>query len=126
MSTSQKIRVGVIGTGFGGLVQVPGFVKRPDVELVAIASEREKRAKEFGERFGVAGYGDYRRMLEEQELDLVSVTAPPYLHHEMVMAARAKGRSVLCEKPLAANLGEAREMLAAAEKAGVIHAVDHE
>lgn len=126
MSTRNSIRVGVIGTGFGGVVQLPGFRRSPGVELVAVASGRQERARELGERYGIAGYADYRRMLDEQELDLVSVTTPPYLHHEMVMAALERGRNVLCEKPLAANLGQAREMLATAETAGVVHAVDHE
>lgn len=125
-NTSDTIRVGVIGTGFGGVVQVPGFWRSPGVELVAVTSGREERARAIGRQYGLAAYSDYRRMLDEQELDLVSVTTPPYLHHEMVMAALERGRNVLCEKPLAANLGQAREMLAAAERAGVVHAVDHE
>ena len=126
MSTTPPIRVGVIGTGFGGLVHLPGFQRAPGVQLVAVASGREERAREVGQQLGIPAYADYRRMLDEHDLDLVSITTPPYLHHEMALAAIERGRNVLCEKPLAANLAEAREMLAAAERAGVVHAVDHE
>ena len=127
MSPSSTIRVGVIGTGFGSLVQIPGFQRSPGVEVVAVASGREARAGEVAEQFGLAeAYGDYRQMLAEQELDLVSIVTPPYLHHEMALAVAERRRHVLCEKPFALNLGQAREMLAAAERAGVVHGVDHE
>jgi predicted dehydrogenase len=127
MSTPETLRVGVIGTGFGSLVQIPGFQRSPGVEVVAVASGRPERARRMAEKFGLqAGYGDYRQMLAEQRLDLVSIATPPYLHHEMALAAIERGLPVLCEKPFAMNLAQAREMLAAAERAGVVHAVDHE
>lgn len=125
--TSETVRVGVIGTGFATKVQVPAFQRCAGVEVVALASGREERARQEAERFDLAvAYGDYRKMLAEQDLDLVSIVTPPYLHHEMTMAALEAGHNVLCEKPFAKNLDQGREMLAAAEQAGVIHAVDHE
>lgn len=127
MSGASSIKVGIIGTGFGSLVQIPAFQRTPGVQVVAVASGSAARAREVAQRFGIpAAYDDYRRLLAEQELDLVSVVTPPYLHHEMVLAAVERGCHVLCEKPLALNLAQAREMLAAAERAGVVHAVDHE
>jgi predicted dehydrogenase len=126
VTQQSTIRVGVIGTGFGSLVQIPGFQRSPGVEVVAVASGRVERAREVAERFGLAGYADYRQMLAEQQLDLVSIATPPYLHHEMALAAIERGCHVLCEKPFALNLAQAREMLAAARRAGLVHAVDHE
>jgi predicted dehydrogenase len=126
VTQQSTTRVGVIGTGFGGVVQIPGFQRSPGVEVVAVASGRAERAREIAERFGLAGYGDYRRMLDEEQLDLVSIASPPYLHHEMTLAAIERGCNVLCEKPFALNLAQAREMLAAARRAGIVHAVDHE
>jgi predicted dehydrogenase len=127
MSETSPLRVGVIGTGFGALTHIPGFQRSPGVEVVAVASGREQRARRVAEKFGLqAGYGDYRQMLAEQRLDLVSIATPPGLHHEMALAAVERGCAVLCEKPFAMNLTEAREMLAAAEAAGVVHAVHHE
>ena len=77
MSTPETIRVGVIGTGFGSLVQIPGFQRSPGVEVVAVASGRPERARQVAEKFGLqAGYGDYRQMLAEQRLDLVRMARP--------------------------------------------------
>ncbi len=127
MSEKSPLRVGVIGTGFGALTHIPGFQRSPGVEVVAVASGREQRARRVAAKFGLqASYGDYRQMLAEQRLDLVSIVTPPGLHHEIALAAVEHGCAVLCEKPFAMNLAEAREMLAAAERAGVVHAVDHE
>lgn len=127
MTSKPIVRVGVIGTGFASKVQIPALQRCPGVQVMAVASAREERARQEAERFGVGtGYGDYRRMLAEQELDLVSIVTPPYLHHEMTLATLEAGRNVLCEKPFAKNLEQAAEMLAKAEQAGVIHAVDHE
>lgn len=128
MSNDQKtIRVGVIGTGFGALVQIPGFTRTPGCEVVAVASGRAERARQVAEKFGIPYHtGDYRRMLQEVDLDLVSITTPGYLHFEMVLAGAAARRNMLCEKPFATSVVEAREMVAAAEQAGVFNAVDHE
>jgi predicted dehydrogenase len=126
VTQEKMIRVGVIGTGFGSLVQIPGFQRSPGVQVVAVASGRAERAQEVARSYGLTGYADYRQMLAEQELDLVSIATPPYLHHEMALAVLAHGRNVLCEKPFARNLPEAHQMLAAAKRAGVVHGVDHE
>jgi predicted dehydrogenase len=127
MSDKQPIRVGVIGTGFGALVQIPGFTRTPGFEVAAVASGRAARAQQAAEKFGIPKhYGDYRQMLANEDLDLVSITTPGYLHHEMVLATAEAKRNILCEKPFALNLGQAREMVDAAEQAGVFNAIDHE
>lgn len=123
----SPIRVGIIGTGFGAGVQLPGFQCVSDVEVEAVVSGRLERAKAVAGEHGVAhAFADYREMLASVPLDLVSITTPPYLHHEMTLAALEAGAHVLCEKPLAMSTAQAREMLAAAERAGRVHAVDHE
>jgi predicted dehydrogenase len=125
--SAQPIRVAVIGTSFASAVQIPGFQACPGVQVVAVASAREERARQTAEKFGIGrAYGDWRRMLDEVDCDLVSVVTPPYLHHEMTLAALERGRHVLCEKPFASDVGRAREMVERAERAGVVHAVDHE
>ena len=123
----QTVRVAVIGTSFASSVQIPGFQRCPGVEVVAVASGREERARQVAERFGIPrAHGDWRRLLDEVDCDLVSVVTPPYLHHEMTLAALERGRHVLCEKPFASNVDHAREMLDRAVAGGVVHAVDHE
>jgi predicted dehydrogenase len=121
------VRVGLIGTGFGANVQLPGFKCVSDVEVIAITSGRAERAKAVAAEHGIPhSFDDYREMLRSVDLDLVSVVAPPYLHHEMTMAALDAGAHVLCEKPFAMHLAQALEMRDAADRLGRVHAVDHE
>src|SRR5437588_479938 len=121
------VRVGIIGTGFGGAVQAPGFRCINGAELVAIASARMVRAKAVATEFGLShAFDDYRKMLETVPLDLVCITSPPYLHHEMTMAALDVGAHVLCDKPFAMNADEAAQMLQRAQRSGLVHALDFE
>src|SRR2546426_12835494 len=123
----MKLRVGVIGTGFGAEVQIPAFLAHPRVEVVAIASGTPGRAREVAGRFEIPhAFDDYRAMVATAELDLVSITSPPDTHHPAALAALARRRHVLCEKPMALNAAHAEEMLREAERQGVTHVIDHE
>ncbi len=123
---ARKLRVGVIGTGFGSQVQLPAFRAHPRVELVALASGQPGKAAAVAGRFGVPlAFDDYTALVKA-DLDLVSITTPPDLHHPMTMAALARGRHVICEKPMALSAVQAGEMLHEAERRGVIHLIDHE
>jgi predicted dehydrogenase len=122
-----RFRVGVIGTGFGSNVHIPSFKAAPDFEVVAVASRRRANAERVASEHGIAWAGDdYQAMLREVDLDAVSIATPAGLHHEIVLAAARASRHILCEKPFATSVGEAREMLAAVQHAGVGHAVNHE
>lgn len=124
---SRPIRVGIIGTGFGRVVQGPGFLKHPKFELVALASARKERAESAAAELGVKyATDDWRRMLSEVELDLVSVITPPVHHHAMGMAVLESGRDLLLEKPTAMDAGQARELLDTAIAGGRLHAMNHE
>ncbi len=123
---ARKLRVGVIGTGFGSQVQLPAFRAHPRVEIVALASGQPGKAAAVAGRFGVPlAFDDYTALVKA-DLDLVSITTPPDLHHPMTMAALARGRHVICEKPMALSAVQAGEMLQEAERRGVIHLIDHE
>ena len=67
---------------------------------------------------------EWERVIERKDIDVVDISTPGFLHHPMVLAAARAGKHILCEKPLANTLGEAREMLRAVEKAGVMHYVN--
>src|SRR5688572_16895946 len=123
----RKIRVGVIGTGFGTIVHIPGFQSCADTEVVAVCSARKERAEEAAARFGIShAFTDYREMVKMADLDVVSITTPPYEHYPMAMAALDAGKHVFCEKPMALNVKECREMLAKAEAKGLVHMIVHE
>lgn len=123
---SQRLRVGVIGTGFGALVQIPAFRAHRRVEVIAVASGTPGRARAVADRFGVPHAFDDWTALVDADLDLVSVTAPPHLHLPMARGAHAAGRHVLCEKPMALSAVEAQAMLSTAERSGRLHVIDHE
>jgi len=122
---STKLRVAIIGTGFGASVHVPGFRLVDGVQVVAVASAELERARALATRAGIAhAFDDFRRMLDEVQVDLVSIATPVYLHHEMVLAAAQRGIHVLCEKPLALSANQAEQMLAAVRARNLRHGVD--
>lgn len=123
----SRVRVAILGTSFGRLVQAVAFQRHPGFELVAIAgSDAAKTARIAGE-LGIAhGSGDWRELLERVECELVSVVTPPDLHHPMVMAALARGCHVLCEKPAALHRFQAAEMRDAARRLGRVAGMNHE
>ena len=124
MVSPSPIRVGIIGVGWGSLVQAPAFRMVPPFEVVALCSRQHDRVAAAGERLEIADIStDWTTFVERDDLDLISVCTPVDLHHEQVVAAIAAGKDVLVEKPLALDSIQTAEMLAAAENAGVRHAV---
>jgi predicted dehydrogenase len=121
----SKLRVGIVGAGFGGVVHAPAFTLHPRFEVVAIASptsaERVARERKIPHAFAST-----EAMLAGVELDVVSVASPPFDHHPSVMAALAAGKHVLCEKPFALTVAQAEEMMAAAQRAGTATALAFE
>jgi len=116
----RPIRVGIIGSG--GIAQarhIPGYQKLEKTEVVAVCDTSDMVAKQAAERFDIPFvFTNYCEMLEKVELDAVSVCTPNYLHRDPTIAALRAGKHVLCEKPLAINAREGKEMVEAARKAG--------
>jgi len=127
MSSRAPIRVLLIGTGFGAQVHAPGFARHPAFQLAGVASGSIENAKNLASEFAIPYAGDdWKRMLEEVEADLVSVAVPVDLHYPATRAALERGRHVLCEKPFAMNVAEARELAALADTKGLVNVVNHE
>jgi predicted dehydrogenase len=98
----------------------------PKPRLVAIAGRDEAGVKEAAEQLGWEGYEtDYHDLIARPDIQLVDVSTPGDTHKEIMLAALAAGKNVICEKPLANNLAEAREMLEAARKAGTVAVVNY-
>jgi predicted dehydrogenase len=122
MTKDGKIAIGIIG--FGGIAKgahAPGYQKLPDwCEIVAAADIEPERLKEAqSEKWNVPNvFEDYKKMLEMPEIDAVSVCTPNYVHMQPTIDAFAAGKHVLCEKPMAINAEQAKQMIAAADKAG--------
>jgi predicted dehydrogenase len=114
----RRLRVGVIGLGMGR-AHIEGWKQHPQVEVVAIADPDAQRLAAVGEQYGIPGrHASAEAMLAAEALDVVSVCTPNKFHKDLTLAALAAGCHVLCEKPMAMNADEGREMLAAAERAG--------
>jgi predicted dehydrogenase len=123
----DRIRVALIGTSFGRMVQAPGFQRHPGFDLVAIAGSDAAKTRRIADELGVAGaWGDWRHMLDEVKPDLVSIATPADLHHPMMLAALERGGHVLCEKPTALNRLQAAEMRDRAAAAGRVAGINHE
>lgn len=119
-------KVGVLGVGFGTDVHVPAF-RSEGWDVAAIWSRREERAREAASTLEIAdAYTDFEALLARDDLDAVAVVSPPVTHHAMTLAALRAGKHVLCEKPFAGNVVEAREMQAAAEASGRTAMIAHE
>ena len=121
----SALRVGIVGSGFGGKVHAPSYALHPRFEVVAIASPN-RADKIAAERKIPHAFRSLEEMLAGVELDVVSVASPPFDHHAAVLAALAAGKHVLCEKPMALTVAQAEEMCAASERAGTVCAIAFE
>jgi len=115
-----KLRVGVIGAGLQGRSHLACYAVLPQVEIAAVADVDRERAREAAAKFGIARwYASYEEMLEDAPLDAVSVVTPDDAHREPCLAAIARGKQVLVEKPLATSVADGEAIVAAARGAGV-------
>ncbi|HTL29546.1 MAG TPA: Gfo/Idh/MocA family oxidoreductase [Tepidisphaeraceae bacterium] len=119
----KTIDVGIIGSGRIALANhLPGLALCPEAKVVALCDSNPTTLEEASRETGVTRtYSDYRQLLGDENVNAVIVATPNFLHAPISIAACEAGKHVLCEKPIAMNLTEAKQMLAAAEKAHVRH-----
>ena len=109
----MKLRVGLIGAGGFGNLHLSGYKKNENCELVAVASRTEQSATRASVKFNMPKvyWGeDWRKMLREEKLDVVSICSPNYLHAPMTIEAINNNVNVLCEKPIAISMKELEEI----------------
>jgi predicted dehydrogenase len=115
----SPLRVALIGCGsVGRRIHAAGLRLCPDVELALACSRSQESAQSIG---APEITQDYRDVMARDDIDAVVIATPNNLHREIALAAFEAGKHVLCEKPLALNAEEAREMLDAAEASGKVH-----
>lgn len=123
----NTIRVGIVGVGFARTTQIPGFQNCRGARVVAITSRHRERAESVAGEFGIEHVaGDWRELVQREDVDLVSVVTPPATHMEITLAALEHGKAVLCEKPMAMDAGEAKRMVDGAQAPGTLALIDHE
>lgn len=118
-----KISVGVIGTGSIGNVHLTGYANAPQMaKIQAICDINPERLAEMGEKFNVPEehrYTNYKKMLDSEKLDAVSVCVPNALHFPIASETIKRGINTLIEKPMVLTMEQAKELKKLADKSGV-------
>ncbi|MDH4298992.1 MAG: Gfo/Idh/MocA family oxidoreductase, partial [Cyclobacteriaceae bacterium] len=132
MNNKKELRIGLIGCGFMGRTHSNGYKRVGDFfpelayrpVLKAVCARSKDRAKAFAEQWGYESFEtDWKVLIARDDIDAVDICTPNASHAEIAIAAAAKGKMILCEKPLARTLAEAKTMTDAIEKAGVKNTV---
>jgi len=117
MLTLGKVGVGIIGSQFEASIHAESFKSVPQAKVVAAASPTEAHIREFAKKFGIPKwFTDYRQMLHLDEIEVVTLALPNYLHAQATIDAAEAGKHVICEKPLCMNLEEADAMISACKR----------
>ncbi|MHC4543812.1 MAG: Gfo/Idh/MocA family protein [Planctomycetota bacterium] len=121
----EKVKVGVIGTGFIGPAHIEALRRLGNIEVAALAECSREVAKSKAETLGIEKYyGDYRQLLKDRDIKSVHICSPNYLHYKMAKEALEAGKHTICEKPLAISVAEAEELVDLAGKKGLVNAVN--
>jgi predicted dehydrogenase len=122
MSAKGKVKVGIIGSQFEADIHAESFRIMPEeAEVVAIASPTPGNAAKLAKKYGIPNvYTDYKEMLKQSDVEMVTITAPNYLHCQMTVDIAKAGKHVVCEKPLCMTLEEADLMVETCTKQGVL------
>jgi len=130
---TKPLNIGVLGCGFMGRAhsnaygQVNHFFDREHQPVLKACYGREEdreKLEKFARNWNYESIEtDWRKVIERDDIDVIDVCVPNFMHHDVVIAAAEAGKIIVCEKPLAMNAAEAEEMVAAVEKAGVANMV---
>ena len=129
----KTLNVGIVGYKFMGKAHSNAWKKAPfffDLDatpVLKVACGRNKESlKEFADRWGwEQTESDWKKMVRRDDVDIVDISAPQYLHYDIAMEAARAGKHIFCEKPLALNAAQAKEMYELAEKKGITHYLNH-
>jgi len=120
----KRIGMGLVGPGFVGAHHIDAVRRLGFVDVVAVAASSEASARKKADALGVPkAYGSYEALAADPDVDVVHNTTPNYLHVPVILAALARRKHVISDKPLAMTADAARRLLDAAADAGVVHAV---
>ena len=115
------VRVGIIGCGKIAQVRhIPEYEANPNAQVVALYDVDHDRACELAEQHGATAYSSLDDLLDDPDIDAVSVCTSNATHAEATIKALRAGKHVLCEKPMAVTLEECEQMVTAAEVAAKV------
>ena len=111
----DKVKIGIVGAKFAADIHCDSYSRNEQAEVVAVADIAD--ASELINKWHIADhYKDYHEMFKRDDIDLISVCVPNFLHHAVAIDAAEAGKHVVVEKPLATTPEDAREIVAACEK----------
>ena len=120
----KRLGMGLVGPGFVGAHHIDAVRRLGFVDVVAVAASSAASARRKADALGVPrAYGTFEDLIADPDVHVVHNTTPNYLHVPVILAALASGKHVISDKPLAMTAADARMLLDAANKAGVVHAV---
>ena len=122
--SQDQFGIGVVGCGGFGLYALQLFTQHPRVNLVGLANTHREAAYAAAKRFHIPDPVELEEMLAWDNVDIVYIATPPFLHHRQAMAALRANKHVICEKPLALNLDEADEMIETARERDLLLTVN--
>src|SRR6187399_2064867 len=123
-SAERPLRVGVVGVGVMGSNHARVFAGLPGTELVGVADPDRKQADFVARTLGCVAVSDVNELLE-RDVDAITIAAPTHLHRDIALACIARKIHVLVEKPIASDVKEGQDIIAAAKRAGVTLMVGH-
>ncbi len=119
----NKIKVGVVGTGFIGPAHIEALRRLPNVEVAALCEVNIDLARQKAEQLGIERPYVFEDLLRQEDISTIHICTPNFLHYSQAKAALEAGKHVICEKPLAKDLKEAEELVALAARTGLVNAV---
>ena len=132
MAQKKTLRIGLIGCGFMGRTHSNGYNRIrnffPELQyqpvLKAVCSRSADKVRAFADQWGYESFEtDWKKLIARDDIDAIDICTPNDSHAEIAIAAAAKGKMILCEKPLSRDLTEGQKMVDAVEKAGVANTI---
>ena len=133
MPETPSLNIAIIGHRFmgrahsNGWLQAPRFFDLKATPVLKVACGRDEEAtRAFADNWGwQETESDWQKLISREDIDIIDIATPTHLHHDMAVAAAQNGKHIFCEKPFALDASQAANMLEAANKAEVIHYLNH-
>ena len=133
MPETPSLNIAIIGHRFmgrahsNGWLQAPRFFNLKAQPILKVACGRDEEAtRAFADNWGwQETENDWQKLVSREDIDIIDIATPTHQHHDMAIAAAQNGKHIFCEKPFALSASQASSMLEAANKAGVVHYLNH-
>ncbi len=122
---TRKLNIAIVGPGFIGKQHYEAIRRLPNTEIIAVVDPNEKVINQFGDTYGIEHrFTSYDDLFTLQDLDVIHICTPNFLHYEMAKKALENNINVFCEKPLSLTADESEDLVRIAEGKDVKHAVN--